>query len=368
MNFDFKNNTDFRDSIRLKEVQILDRTNDKIQESDGFKIIFAGLKSMIQKNAFNGSRVISISETEILNVKLNGVNDFNDLFASDEFTYSQVLTINSSVSVTSHERTRLPEDSNDARNWLSNLSNSGRIVFLLLKDKINYFINGIDKSESPFFSMVDVNKYNEKKNIGEINDVFAEYQEVLKERRNYCKFFIEKSHLKSIRSDLSLPLEENDFIITYKHILRNKPEDTFREDLRLFLDKNLRVSQIREYLLESIKRLDIYLYDEYGEIYLIEVKWVGESVHPDGKKFGTEYKASSINPDAYFQTLNYLDELDRKGQNIMRAYLVVFDARKENLEDTGYEFDVTKLNETQSKHYRKFQKVNDFRVCNIHPS
>jgi hypothetical protein len=63
-----------------------------------------------------------------------------------------------------------------------------------------------------------------------------------------------------------------------------------------------------------------------------------------------------------------LEELDNKRENIVRAYLVVFDARKEDLPDTVENFDKSKLNEIQLKQYRKFEKIKDLRVKNFHPS
>jgi len=68
------------------------------------------------------------------------------------------------------------------------------------------------------------------------------------------------------------------------------------------------------------------------------------------------------------QALDYLEELDNKGENIVRAYLVVFDARKDDLKDTGDNFDDSKLTPIQQKHFRKFEKIKDLRVKNTHPS
>lgn len=368
MDFDFGSNSDFLNLIKTKENQILDRTTDDIQETEGFKIVFAGLKSMLKNNAFNGAKIVLISESEITNVKLDEIDDFNDLFANTNFAYNHVISVNRKINITSFERNELPKNSNAARNCFSEMSKRGNVVFLLIKNKVNYFIKGIDKSESPFFSLADVNKYNEKKDISQINNVLQQYQESLKDRKHYCKFFIELSHLKSLHNDLNSNDEIADFIGNHKHLLRNKPEDTFRDDLREYFIYNLRVSQVKEYLLENLKRLDIYLYDEYGEVYLIEVKWVGHSIHSEGKKIGTEYKATDINPAAFCQTLNYLELLANKGQNIVRAYLVVFDARKDDMDDTGKDFDESKMTYIEEKNYRKFEKVKDLRVKNNHPS
>lgn len=367
MNFNFEN-TDFLRLIKKQENLIKDRTTDDIQESDGFKILLAGLKSMLKNNAFNGVKIITINETEILNVKLSEIKDFNILFSDKDFVYNQIISIDRKLNIISSERKELPTSSSEARKMYSSISQKGEVVFLLLKDKINYFIKGEDKPESPFFSLADVNRYDEKKNISQIDDVFLEYQEAIKDRKHYSKFFIGLSHIKSLHVDLKSTDEIKNFILQHKHVLRNKPEDTFREDLRYFLSVKLKVAQVKEFLLENMRRLDIYLYDEFGEIYLIEVKWVGKSVHGSGKRLGTSYNSSDIDPNAFYQTLDYLEQLDNKGENIVRAYLVVFDARKDDSDDTGSKFDVTTLNEVQSKHYRKFEKFKDLRVKNFHPN
>lgn len=361
-------NKEFSNFLKRKKRKILEKTTDNIQESNGFKTLYAGLKSMISNNAYKGQRIISIAEDDIVNIKFENIPDFNDLFASDEFTYYQKLTLDSSLNFIDYERTRIPDDSGEVRRNLAELSTKGNVIFVLLHDKINYFIKGIDKTESIFFTLSDMNRFNEKKNISQIEEVISIYQKELYERRNYSKFFIELSHLKSLRIDLSSIDNERDFIIKYKHLLRNKPEDSFRDDLRDFLKFHLKVHQVKEYLLENLKRLDIYLYDEFGEIYLIEVKWVGLSVHQEGKKLGTSYKDSDINPKAFIQALDYLEELDSNGQNIVRAYLAVFDGRKENLVDTGNNFDKSILNAVQLKNYNKLCKLKDIRVINKHPN
>lgn len=367
MDFNFTDK-EFLDLLKSKQGQIITKTNDSIQESEGFKIIFAGFKSMIKNNAFKGQRVIYISEEDIAKVEFDKIGDFNDLFGSDDFALNQKITIDSTLKVVNSERCRIADDSGEVRRELAESSKSGLVIFLLLQDKINYLIGGVDKTESPFFSLYDMKKYNEKKEINQISEVFTAYQEALKERKNYSKFFIELSHLKSLRIDLASIEDEKTFIINNKHLLRNKPEDSFRDDLREFLTFNLRVSEVREYLLENMRRLDIYLYDEYGEIYLIEVKWVGESVHQGGKKIGTSYDSTDINPKAFIQALDYLEELDNKGQNIVRAYLLVFDGRNDDLGDTGLDFDESILSEVQKKHFRKFNKPKDIRVVNKHPN
>jgi len=369
MDLNFKDNKGFQKLIKDKQAQILDKANDGIQESDGFKIIFANLKTMLADNAFASSKVIRISEASLLQTTLESIGRTpNELFADHQFKTNQIIDIDNTLNIISAERQRLPDDSNAARHQFAEMSRQGNVVFFLIENKINYFIQGSDKSESLFFSLEDVRRYNEKKEINRIDEVFSSYQQNLLERDTYCKFFIELSHLKSLRNDLGSTLEEKKFVGANKHLLRNRPEDTFRNDLKKFLELNLKIASVKEFLLENLQRLDIYLYDEYGEIYLIEVKWVGQSIHQTGKKLGTSFSQKDIDPNAFIQTLDYLKLLHVNGRNIVKAYLVVFDARKENLPDTGKDFDSSILTSEQEPHFRKFEKAADFRVVNIHPS
>jgi hypothetical protein len=369
MNFDFKNNTEFLNLLRTKKQEIIDKTSDYIYESEGYKIVFAGLKSMLKNNDFHGSKLITFEEGALLKVGINTIGNFDDLFKTDSFTFNQKILVDETLKIVSAERLRLPEDSNIARDTFTEESEkTGIVIFLLIKGKVNSFVKGKVRSESLFFSLSDVNRYNEKKEINQISDVLKDYQESLKDKKTYCKFFIGLSHIKSLHIDLKAPDDINEFIKKYKHLLRNKPEDTFRDDLREYLQRNVRISQIKEYLLENLKRLDIYLFDDFGEVYLIEVKWVGNSVHHLGKKLGTSYNEKDINPAAFKQTLAYLDDLAKKGQNIVRAFLVVFDARKDDQTDTGQGINTTLFNDIEKRQYSKFQKMSDLRVVNFHPS
>ena len=57
MDYNFKNNSNFQSLINSKQDLIKDKTSDEILESEGFKILFSGLKSMITQNDFASSKV-----------------------------------------------------------------------------------------------------------------------------------------------------------------------------------------------------------------------------------------------------------------------------------------------------------------------
>lgn len=370
MNFNFETNKDFKDLLKSKEYLILNQTTNRIIESSEYKILFGNIRTLTKSNAFRGSKVILIKQNLLSNVTTVDTNTINELFSNTIFATSNIIEISSDFTIVNFTREELPNKSDEARKFFIRLSEEGYLVFHLIDVYINTFIDGQDFPESLFLSLIDSKKILLKKNISELNEVLDLYREKLKDQPVYCKFFISKSHITSLHKDWSSTVKIENFIKSHAHILNNKCEDKFREDLRLFLKDNLIVNVIvKEYILESKKRLDIFLVDDYGvNFYLIEVKWVGESIDPSGKAISTKYNANNINPKAFNQTLNYLEELDNKRENIVRAYLVVFDARKESLEDTGTGFNISTLTPTQDKHFRKFEKIKDFRVINIHPS
>jgi len=370
MDFNFKDNIDFKSLLKTKQYLILNQTTNEVIESQNYKLLFANIKSLIKNNAFKGSKVILIKNELLTFINSLESEAINKLFSSILFATSDILEVNEKFHIIDNVKEELPQKTHEARKFFLQLSNSGYLVFHLLETYVNTFINGDEFPESLFLSLAEKKRHILKKDISQLGEAFEQYREKLKDQPVYCKFFIPKSHLASYHKDSSSTEGLKKFIINNAHILNNKCEDKFREDLRIFLKENLFISVIvKEYILESKKRLDIFLVDDYGEnFYLIEVKWVGESINPSGKKVATSFKKKDINPNAFFQTLNYLDELDRKGENIVRAYLVVFDARKEELGDTGKDFDDSFLTDTQTKHYRKFEKIKDLRVKNLHPS
>ncbi|WP_312906383.1 hypothetical protein [Sphingobacterium multivorum] len=367
MDFNFKNQ-DFKSLLRNKQYLINKQTTSIALESQSYKILFANLKSMIESNAFKGAKVILIKIDEFNSIELKDTNNINNLFSNNLFSTSGIIEIDRRFDIIDQVRERMPDKSHEARRLFLEFSKNGYVVFHLIESFINVFINEEEFPESPFLSIEDKRRHHQKKDISQLHEVFDQYREKIKDQPVYCKFFISKSHLtayQQTKGDSS-----NDFIPNNSHILNNRCEDKFREDLRIFLKDHLLVNIIiKEYILDSKKRLDILLVDEFGvNFYLIEVKWVGESINPKGVKVSTKFNANDINPNAFIQTLNYLEELDNKGENIVKAYLVVFDARKDDLEDTGLNFNNSLLTTTQRKHFAKFEKVKDFRVKNIHPS
>ncbi len=132
----------------------------------------------------------------------------------------------------------------------------------------------------------------------------------------------------------------------------------------------MKVVVTREVTLENLDRLDIELTDEDGrDLYFIEIKWVGECIGANGAEISrTKYDAKPrIQPNAVKQVVEYIDQLLTEKENLKIGYLAVFDARKEDLPDTGVDITSADVPEDLRKHFHRFVKLKDFRVKNENP-
>lgn len=367
MNYDFSN-YEFKSLLKQKEQDIIKRTINGINENENFKQLYSSLSSYLKKSAKSDFKVIQLKITEFNKINTINVNNLYQTLNSHSCISNNRIEVDENFNIVNVTREQEIESS-EAHRIFRELS-KGYIVFTLHPNQlIHYFINGDDFGKCVFFSKKDYKSYDKKITIDQIDQIFKSYRQHLTNRNTYCKFFVSKSHLLSLRSDLVSSLADKEFINEFKHLLNNKPEDKFREDLREFLSKNLNATFLsKEYILDNFTRLDIYILDELGELYLIEVKWVGTSIHQNGKRIGTTYNEKDITPNAISQTVGYLKQLHNEGKNIKLGYLAVFDARKENLNDTGIQIQKIKIDEEDNKHYRKFSKIPDFRVINLLPS
>jgi hypothetical protein len=371
MDFNFKNNPSFKEILKAKEREILKRTFNSFQETNEFKIFHNALHSYLNSRERLDMKLLLITKEDVSGLPPDFYHDLELSLDTDIGIQYNSLILNHKLEIIQYEKVSTKSDSNEARKLYAELSKEF-LVFLLLPGKvIKYFIDGDDFGDGIFFTMADYISYAEKRPIEKINELFIQYRQQLVSRNTYCKFFLSKSHLKSLRQDIKSSLDEKKFIEKYKYLLNNKPEDLFREDLRLFLNEKLKAVLIsKEQVLENFKRLDIVMLDESGsDFYLIEVKWVGTSVHHEGKEIGTSYHEQDITPAAIRQSVSYINQLSKERKNIKIAYLAVFDAREDQcLRETGTDIKEDILDEEDKKFFNQFRKIEDFKVKNFHPN
>lgn len=366
----FSKNQEFKELLQTKQRDIQQRTSDGVQETSQFQRMRTLLKVCRQKYEETDYRLLIISKDELSKLAENAIKYVEQLFKASEFLTNRTVHINAKFQIIDTNNDPFPKENNEARRYFTAISKDSNLVcFLIDPDStINYFIDGNEYGDGIFYTNQSRKAYEELKTIDKLEDVLNEYRVVLRNQDTYIKFFVPKSQLKTLRVLSESKLSEKQFIQDYKHLLRNKPEECFREDIRNFIKRHMKVVVYREVMMEDLDRLDIELLDEEGkDLYFIEIKWVGDSIHANGDKVGTTFKADRINPNAVIQVVGYINQLLEEKQNIKIGYLMVFDARKDNLADTGEGITENSVPEDIRKHFHRYKKLKDFRVVNTNP-
>lgn len=206
-----------------------------------------------------------------------------------------------------------------------------KYVFFFGEQGITQFCNGRILEENNFFySRRDRMRYIEKKDISQIKEVMDNYErQFVTQQVNYMCFFADNSTLNRIDSNL-----------IRRNILKNRPEHYMRDQLCQYLTDHMRYTFTIEPELGQTKReLDIY-FDVSGELYFIEIKWLGVSVNESGTALSTTYTDSRVR-EGVTQSLEYIEELLNTSEKSLRhGYLVVYDARdsKTNINFNNYIF------------------------------
>ena len=370
MSFDFKS-VDFRSLIKQKEGEILKRTTSGIFENDNFKRLNAGLNTFQKNFPYVDYLSILIPKEEIENLNSNISNIIEIQLQTVYGNSHNHVVVDRHFEIKVSERKRF-KDGNELRRIYTELSKE-ICIFQISSQGIHGFVDGDDFGDAIFFTLDDQKSFNKLKSIDQIDEIFKDYIIYLRKRDTYKKFFVTQTGKKALYNLLGglgqLGITEDTFLEQHKQLLNNKPEDDFREALRFFLKNNLKnILLQKEFVLDNFRRLDIFITDDYGLLYLIEVKWVGTSIHPCGGKIGTKYEYGDINPDAIIQSVDYIRELQESGESIKIAFLAVFDARdKIDNSDTYDGFDKSMLGDGLEKYFYKFKKIPDIKVMNKHP-
>ncbi len=123
-------------------------------------------------------------------------------------------------------------------------------------------------------------------------------------------------------------------------VLKNKPEHHMRRSLHEFLSTRLRDADpdvLQEQNVNETEPVDVRIqWNDGGRISLLEVKWLGDSLGPQGD-VSVQYRDARAR-EGYTQTRNYVYSQRRTlGNHGVRGRMVLFDARRRgiNSEDDG---------------------------------
>ena len=366
----FSNDPEFKRYLESKRQDIYQRTSDGVQDTEQFQRLLSILQKCRLEVAEQDFRIILISKKELSNLCADADSKAKDLFRHTTLLTNRTIVVDSTLTIQNSNNDPFPSGGNDARRYFASLATNDIVVFHIAPNAtVNYFIDGRDYGDGIFYTREALNSYEELKTIDHLDEVLDEYRIHLTLQDTYLKFFVTKAGLKALHS-FACPREtEQSFLEAHKNLLNNRPEELFREDIRNYIKSHMKVVVTREAMMEDLERVDIELTDEVGkELYFIEIKWVGESIHANGQQFGTKYNAEPrIKPDAVQQSVGYIAQLFKDKKNIKLGYLAVFDARKDDLPDTGENISIRDLPENLQEHFHRFVKLKDFRVKNINP-
>lgn len=364
-------NAAFRNEILSVKERVERQAAEPLLESITFKLLRSLIISEMAKSPDVDMKSISISKTDFDQLPSDLDEQVKGLFASDEFIKNKHIEVDSQLKIKAVDNEEYAKDSSQAIQMYCESSREGNIIFLLSHDNsLSYFING-NNYGALFATLDDLALYKRKKTVDELDQVFEDYRNKhITDSNNYQKFFVSLTELRSLHKDLNSTLSEKDFIDSNKHLVKNKPESYFRDDLLGYLQEVMRARVSKEFTLNDDDRIDILVQDEAGlGMYFIEVKWVGTSIHQSGKQIGSSFDPDpKVVPEGYLQTIKYIKKLTDLSYNVKLGYLVVFDARRDDVPGDSADGRNSDLLETSYKDYeRQFRKVPDFRVVNKKP-
>lgn len=364
-------NASFRSEILSVKERIEQFAAEPILATFQFKLLRSLIMSELAKSPDIDVKSISISTDDLAKLPSDMDELVKRLFSCDEFIKNRHVVIDAQLKILAVNNEEFATDSSLAIQMYSEASKDGKIIFLLAcGNDLSYFINGHNHG-ALFATADDLALYKRKKTVDELDQVLEDYRNLhITDSNNYQKFFVSLTELRSLHEDLHSDLSEGDFINANKQLVKNKPEAYFRDDLLGYLQDVMRARVSKEYTLNNDDSIDILVQDEAGlGIYFIEVKWVGTSIHHLGKKIGSTFNPNpKVVPEGYKQTIRYIKELSDLSYHVKLGYLVVFDARKEDVAgDSGDGRNSDMLDEPYKKYERQFRKVADFRVINKKP-
>jgi hypothetical protein len=240
-------------------------------------------------------------------------------------------------------------DRDISANFLVEISNNGKIAFFLGENGIDIAARGeIIPRINIFYDDNDKLQYYKKYKISDLQACLKEYELYINKPGINEAFFANKVLIQGLRP-INPPL----------NTLINKPENTLRNNLKDYLNRNTQHDFTKEIELDNKRELDLYT-EVDGKIYLIEVKWLGQTINDSNTGF-SQRKTDVAAREGVTQTLEYIQHLIEKMRyNVHCGYLCVFDARdnKKAINYDGYNFIKNELLIYYKTHFQKLDEIS----------
>ncbi|SEP06546.1 hypothetical protein [Flavobacterium sp. fv08] len=316
----------------------------KINNAAEIKILHAKFLTNFWKDRPNKSisYVIYFKEDCIQTLNFGKISE-NLALVTEALKTNNILAVNSDFEIIEKCFQNITES------FLLDYSNNQHVVFFFGEEGIDTVIRGkiIDKINI-FYNESDRLQYLKKYHISKLQECIKEYEIFVREPGNNDAFFASMSLIKQLKAE-NPP----------KNTLKNKPEKILRDNLLSFLNRNTQHTFSKENELNNMRELDLYAEVE-GKKYLIEVKWLGQSINDDDTAF-TQKMTDIAARKGVTQTLEYIQELiENMRYNVHCGYLCVFDVREDKraVNYDGYNFIPDQLKPYYTNHFIKLDEIS----------
>lgn len=285
--------------------------------------------------------VFYFAETDISTLNFDEIKKNLTTVVTNELKSNRIINVNSNFEIIGSSSNEITHE------LLIQLSNKN-VVFFFGEFGIDVVVRGkITPRINVFYDEIDRLKFLKKYHISTLQECLKEYEVYIKEPGVNEAFFASKNIVAKIKP-----------VNPPNNVLHNKPERILRDNLISFLNRNTQHTFSKETELNNQRELDLYA-EVDGKKYLIEVKWLGNSVNDD--ETGFSQKVTDISArDGVTQTLQYIKHLfEQMSYNVHCGYLCVFDAREEKKEVNYRNFDFisAELLPFFTKHFTKLDEI-----------
>lgn len=286
--------------------------------------------------------VLSFDETLIPQLSFEDIINNLNVVVAETLKTKRIIQVNGNFEVLLAEEREINHD------FLIELSNKRNIVFFFGENGIDVVVRGkINPRINVFYDEADRMQFLKKYHISNLQDCLKDYEVFIKEPGNNEAFFASKGLILKIK-----PVDPPN------NTLHNKPEKILRDNLISYLNRNTQHTFSKENELNNLRELDLYTEVE-GKKYLIEVKWLGQSINDDETDLTQKVTDVSAR-EGVTQTLEYIKHLfEEMNFNIHCGYLCVFDVRevKKEVNYRNFDFITADLLPYFKKHFIKLDEV-----------
>jgi len=342
---DFKDLKQFIETNNAELLAILDSVRLSIINQSGVKILHSKYLSVLWEERPNKKLtfVLYFDESHIPNLNFDAIKINLASQIVNRLKTHRIIQVDNEFSIVSSVADNINHDS------LIAVSRNRNVVFFFGEEGIDGIVRGeIFPRINVFYDETDRLKYSKNFHISELQECLKEYEKFINTPGVNEAFFASKKLISRLHPT-NPPM----------NTLINKPENTLRNNLLLYLNKFTQHDFSKENELNNKRELDLYAEVDCKK-YLIEVKWLGQTIN-DAETGFTQNTTDVDARKGVTQTLQYIQHLiENMSYNVHCGYLCVFDARdmKKPVNYNDFTFVEPELKPYFDHHFTKLDEIS----------